>query len=74
MMLRLSNSLFIEWSAYKRRPDHVTTTDFQFALFEDHHRPALRLALSKYPTSNDSHELALVFIIPAFIVIPVPVG
>ena len=34
---------------YERRPDHVTTTDFQSALSEDHHRPALRLALSKYP-------------------------
>jgi len=49
MMLRLSNSLFIQWSGYKRRPDHVTTTDFQSALSEDHHRPALRLALSKHP-------------------------
>jgi hypothetical protein len=42
----------------KRRPDHVTTTDFQSALSEDHHRPALRLALSN-PHTNDSHELAL---------------
>jgi len=49
MMLRLSNSLFMQWSGYQRRPDHVTTTDFQSALSEDHHRPALRLALSKYP-------------------------
>ena len=49
MMLRLSNSLFIQWSGYKRRPDHVTTTDFQSALSEDHRRPALRLALSKHP-------------------------
>ena len=49
MMLRLSNSLFIQWSGYKRPPDHVTTTDFQSALSEDHHRPALRLALSKCP-------------------------
>ena len=49
MMLRLSNSLFIQWSGYKRRPDHVTTTDFQSALSADHHRPALRLALSKHP-------------------------
>src|SRR5271167_3524244 len=46
IMLRLSNSLFMQWSGYKRRPDHVTTTDFQSALSEDHHRPALRLALS----------------------------
>jgi len=35
-----------------------TTTNFQSALSEDHHRPALRRALNKYPT-NDSHELAL---------------
>ena len=49
MMLRLSNSLFMQWRGYQRRPDHVTTTDFQSALSEDHHRPALRLALSKYP-------------------------
>ena len=43
MMLRLSNSLFMQWSGYKRRPDHVTTTDFQSALSEDHHRPAHRI-------------------------------
>jgi hypothetical protein len=49
MMLCLSNSLFMQWRGYQRRPDHVTTTDFQSALSEDHHRPALRLALSKYP-------------------------
>ena len=29
MMLRLSNSLFMQWRGYQRRPDHVTTTDFQ---------------------------------------------
>jgi hypothetical protein len=49
MMLRLSNGLFMQWRGYQRRPDHVTTTDFQSALSEDHHRPALRPALSKYP-------------------------
>jgi hypothetical protein len=42
--------LFMQWRGYKRRPNHFTTTDFQSALSEDHHRPALRLALSKYPT------------------------
>jgi hypothetical protein len=36
MMLRLSNSLFIQWSGFKRRPDHVTTPIFQSALSEDH--------------------------------------
>ena len=49
MMLRLSNSLFMLWRGYQRRPYHVTTTDFQSALSEDHHRPALCVALSKYP-------------------------
>lgn len=43
---RLSNSLFMQWRGYKRRPDHVTTTDFQSALSEDHHRPALSLVLA----------------------------
>ena len=52
MMLRLSHSLFMQWRGYQRRPDHVTTTDFQSALSEDHHRPALCLALSKYPHLN----------------------
>ena len=45
MMLRLSNSCFMQWRGYQRRPDHVTTTDFQSALSEDHHWPALRLAV-----------------------------
>src|SRR6202007_2535660 len=49
MMLRLSNSLFMQWGGYTRSPDHVTTTDFQSALSEDHHRPALRLAVHKHP-------------------------
>jgi|SRR5271165_5456759 len=57
MMLRYS--LFMQWSGYKQRPDHLTTIDFQSALSEDHHRPALRLALRKYPTLNSSHQLAL---------------
>jgi predicted transposase YbfD/YdcC len=49
MMRRLSNSLFMEWRQLKRRPHHVTTTDFQSALSEEHHRPALRLVLSRRP-------------------------
>ena len=49
MMLRLSNSLFMQWRGYQRRPDHVTTTDFQSSLSEDQHRPALRLAVHKHP-------------------------
>lgn len=49
MMRRLSNSLFMEWRGHKRRPDHVTTTDFQSVLSEEHHRAAMRLVLSKRP-------------------------
>jgi hypothetical protein len=49
MMRRFSNSLFMEWRRHKRRPDHVTTTDFQSALSEDQHRAALRFVLSKRP-------------------------
>jgi hypothetical protein len=48
MMRRLSNSLFMHWRQRKRRPDHVTTTDFQAHLSEDHHRQAMRLALAKF--------------------------
>jgi len=50
MIQRLRNSLFKQWRGYQRRPDHVTTTDFQSALSDYHHRPALRLSLSKYPS------------------------
>ena len=49
MMRRLSNSLFMHWRQRKRRPDHVTTTDFQAHLSEDNHRQAMRLALAKSP-------------------------
>jgi hypothetical protein len=49
MIRRISNSLFMEWRHHKRRPDHVTTTDFQSALTEDHLRAAFRLVLNKRP-------------------------
>lgn len=35
---RSSNSLFMQCSGYRRRPDHFITTDFQSALSEDHHQ------------------------------------
>jgi hypothetical protein len=41
-------ALNVSWRGYQRRPDHVTTTDFQ-SDSEDHHRPALRLAVHKHP-------------------------
>ena len=46
MMRRLSNSLFMHWRQRKRRPDHVTTTDFQAHLSEDRLRQAMRLVQS----------------------------
>ena len=49
MMRRLSNSLFMHWRQRRRRPDHVTTTDFQSLLSEDHHRQGIRLVLAKSP-------------------------
>ncbi len=49
ILRRLSNSLFMEWRGYRRRPDHVTTTDFQSAMSEENHRAALRFVLSKRP-------------------------
>jgi hypothetical protein len=59
ILRRLSNSLFMEWRAHRRRPNHVTTTDFQVAMDEDHHRAALRLLLTKHPDLRGLHELAL---------------
>lgn len=47
MLRRLANSLYMQWRSRHRRPDHVTTTDFQAALSEEHHRPAVRLVLTK---------------------------
>lgn len=49
ILRRLSISLFMEWRGHCRRPDQVTTTDFQAVLCEEHHRAALRLVLSKRP-------------------------
>lgn len=49
ILRRLSNSLFMEWSRHRPRPDHVTTTDFQAALGEEQQRAALRFVLSKRP-------------------------
>ncbi len=50
MMRRLSNSLFMEWRSHQRRPEQVTTTDFQAAMAEDQHRRAIRLVLNRRPS------------------------
>ena len=50
LLRRISNSLFLEWRSHQPHPEHLTTTDFQAAMGEDHCRPALRLLLAKRPS------------------------
>ena len=52
MFRRIANSLFVEWSSCQRRPDHVTTTDFQTLMAENHRAAAVRLVLGKRPSLN----------------------
>lgn len=47
---RIANSLFMEWAQHKRRPQHLTTTNFQTLMAEEHRAKALRLVLSKRPS------------------------
>jgi hypothetical protein len=47
---RISNSLFMEWRSQQPHPEHLTTTDFQAAMGEDHCRPAMRLLFAKRPS------------------------
>ena len=47
---RLHNSLFMEWAQHQRRPAHVTTTDFQTRMAEEHRAKALRFVLVKRPS------------------------
>jgi hypothetical protein len=49
MMRRLSNSLFMHWRQRKRRPDHVTTTDFQAYLSERSPSPGYALGPGQMP-------------------------
>ena len=50
MFRRIANSLFVEWSSHQPRPDHVTTTDFQTRMAENHRAAAVRLVLRKRPS------------------------
>jgi len=50
MFRRIANSLFMEWRASRPRPDHVTTTDFQTLMAEEHRAAAVRLVLAKRPS------------------------
>jgi hypothetical protein len=47
---RIANSLCAEWRQHQRRPDHVTTTDFQSLMGEEHKAKAIRLVLNKRPS------------------------
>jgi hypothetical protein len=46
---RVANSLFMEWRSLQRQPRHMTTTDFQTVMAENHRAKALRFVLSKHP-------------------------
>jgi hypothetical protein len=50
MFRRLANSLFVEWSTQQRRPEQVTTTNFQTLMAENHRAAAMRLVLCKRPS------------------------
>ena len=47
---RVANSLFMEWARHQRRPDHVTTTDFQTLMAEENRAKAIRFVLAKHPS------------------------
>jgi hypothetical protein len=50
LMRRFSNSFFMEWRSHQPHPEHLTTTDFQSAMGEEHCRPAIRLLFAKNPS------------------------
>jgi len=50
LLRRISNSLFMEWRSHQPHPEHVTTTDFQSAMGEDHCRPGLRFLFNQRPS------------------------
>ncbi len=49
MFRRAANSLFMEWRAAQRRPEHVTTTDFQAVLTQENRRRAIHFLTTKNP-------------------------
>lgn len=50
LLRRFSNSFFMEWRSHQPHPEHLTTTDFQSAMGEEHGRRALRLLFAKRPS------------------------
>jgi hypothetical protein len=49
MFRRIAISLYIEWRSARRKPNHVTTTDFQSLWAEGHRRRAVRLFTTSRP-------------------------
>ena len=47
---RLANSLFMQWRQAQRQPEHVTTTDFQTRMAQEHPANALRFVLAIRPS------------------------
>ena len=50
MYRRLANSLFMAWRELQPRPDHVTTTDFQILMGQEHCAKAIRFVSAKRPS------------------------
>jgi hypothetical protein len=50
VLRRISNSFFMEWRCHQPHPEHLTTTDFQSAMGEEHGRRAMRLLFTKNPS------------------------
>jgi hypothetical protein len=50
MFRRLANSVFMQWSGHQRRPEQVTTTDFQTIMAENHRAAAIRFVRCKRPS------------------------
>ena len=49
LLRRISNSLFMEWRSHQPHPEHLTTTDFQAAMGEDHVCPPYACCLPSAP-------------------------
>jgi hypothetical protein len=47
---RIAVSLYVEWQSHQKRPHHVTTTDFQSLMAENHRTKAIRFTLNKRPS------------------------
>lgn len=50
MFRRLAISLFVQWSSYQKRPDRLTTTQFQARMAANHRAAAVSLVLNKRPS------------------------